>query len=149
MMTEVVRIIEEAVGSCADLTLYDAFYNEHSRTLRVFIDAPAGVDVELCARVSLLLSRRLDEADVIAGKYRLEVSSPGIERPLRKAEHYEKARGQTVKVVTSDEVLLGTLFEVDRQGVRIQIEGGTSYIPFSRIKKARVTEPALVKGGRE
>jgi len=148
MMTELVRMIEETVASCDDVTLYDAFFNEHSRTLRVFIDARAGVDVELCARVSALLSRRLDQSDVIAGKYRLEVSSPGIERPLRRGEHFEKARGQMIKVVTSDEVLIGTLFEVDDSGVRIKTEGGTSYLAYSRIKKARVIEPALVKGGR-
>jgi ribosome maturation factor RimP len=64
--------------------------------LRIFIDAPAGITLDDCADVSQAVSVLLDESDFIAEKYYLEVSSPGIARPLRKVEDFERFAGEPV-----------------------------------------------------
>lgn len=67
-------------------------------TLRLFVDTEAGVGLDDCERVSRAVEALLDVKDVIPGQYRLEVSSPGIERPLRTAPHFAAARGQRVRL---------------------------------------------------
>jgi ribosome maturation factor RimP len=66
--------------------------------LRLYIDGPDGVDVNDCERVSHQVSGLLDVEDPIPGEYTLEVSSPGLDRPLRKAEHFQRFEGQKAKV---------------------------------------------------
>ncbi|MCG4627855.1 ribosome maturation factor RimP, partial [Anaerostipes hadrus] len=68
--------------------------------LRVYIDKENGVDIEECGLVSERLGEKLDEADPIPHNYFLEVSSPGAERPLKKARDFERAVGRTVLVKT-------------------------------------------------
>ena len=70
-------------------------------TLRVYIDGPNGVDVDDCASVSRHLSTVLDVEDPISGNYTLEVSSPGIDRPLARPSHFTAVVGETVRVQTS------------------------------------------------
>ncbi|MCH9770005.1 MAG: ribosome maturation factor RimP [Gammaproteobacteria bacterium] len=66
--------------------------------LRVYIDGPHGIGVDDCAKVSRQLSAVLDVEDPIASAYQLEVSSPGLERPLFKPAHYKNTCGQRIKV---------------------------------------------------
>ncbi|MEI7973619.1 MAG: ribosome maturation factor RimP [Bdellovibrio sp.] len=83
------------------LILYDMNFvnSSQGRTLQVFIDRDrGGVSLEDCERVSQALSLRLDVEDVIQGHYSLEVSSPGLERPLRLPWHFEKAQGKKIWV---------------------------------------------------
>lgn len=83
------------------LLLYDMDFinSSQGRVLQVFIDRDSGgVSVEDCERVSQALSLRLDVEDVIPGHYSLEVSSPGLERPLRLPWHFEKAQGKKIWV---------------------------------------------------
>ncbi|MCB0988353.1 MAG: ribosome maturation factor RimP, partial [Acidimicrobiales bacterium] len=68
--------------------------------LRITLDRPDGVSIDLIAAVTRAVSRLLDEADPIAGEYTLEVTSPGLERPLRTPEHFVRAVGSTVTVKT-------------------------------------------------
>lgn len=94
------RIREMATTVCKDrgIELFDVEIvggAGHS-ILRVYIDDPLGVSVEDCAAVSREMSTLLDVADPIQGRYRLEVSSPGIDRPIR---HTEDARGMIGKLV--------------------------------------------------
>lgn len=70
----------------------------HQGLLRVYIDAEDGVNVDDCARVSHQLSGVLDVEDVIKGKYRLEVSSPGLDRPLFTLAHFERFAGHQAKL---------------------------------------------------
>ena len=67
-------------------------------TLKVYIDSDNGVDIDDCARVSRQISSLLDVEDLISGSYTLEVSSPGLERRLFKAEHFERFKGATIKL---------------------------------------------------
>lgn len=74
-------------------------------TLRVYIDSDKGIDVEDCARVSEQVSAMLDVEDLISGQYNLEVSSPGLERPLFTLEHYRRFLGAMVKIKLSRGVM--------------------------------------------
>lgn len=70
----------------------------HRPTLRVYIDNPQGVDVDDCAAVSRQLSALLDVEDPLPGGYALEVSSPGLDRPLVTPAHFRRFVGETIKV---------------------------------------------------
>ena len=81
--------------------LWGVEYPQASRSglLRVLIDAPGGIDVDTCARVSRMLSDVLDVEDLIPGSYRLEVSSPGLNRPLYTLEQFQRYRGCRLRLV--------------------------------------------------
>src|SRR5690606_6873789 len=88
------------IASDLQLDLYDI--EQRGGTLRVTLDAlpdaDGGVDLEQLALATRLISRELDHHDPVPGKYTLEVSSPGIERPLRRPEHFGRVVGQRVNV---------------------------------------------------
>jgi ribosome maturation factor RimP len=84
--------------SVRGLRLYDV---EHAGgVLRVMVEGDTGPDLGVIADVTRDISRALDDDDPIAGRYSLEVTSPGLERPLRTPDHYRKAVGERVKVKT-------------------------------------------------
>ena len=94
-------------------------------TLRVIVDrAEGGIDLDTVAHASELVSAALDHADPIPGRYTLEVSSPGIERPLRTPAHFRRCVGGTVAVKTrpgtaGERRMEGTLEAADEKGVTI------------------------------
>ena len=111
--------------------------------LRVYIDAPAGITIEDCERVSRQISAVLDVEDPIRGRYRLEVSSPGLDRPLFTAEHFRRFAGSVVKVRLSVPMqgrrnFTGLLQGLDDGQVRLEVEGEHVTVPFDSIEKARV-----------
>jgi ribosome maturation factor RimP len=115
--------------------------------LRLFIDLPGGVvGVEECAKASHAVDRALDVEDFIPTEYSLEVSSPGLDRPLKKPLHFERVKGQTVKVKTFAPLFepprknfVGTLTEVASDGVVVEVEGaGPFRIAFKDIAKAHL-----------
>lgn len=93
---------KEAAAICESLGLYvyDAEYKKegNENVLRIFIDSDSGVTLDECEKVSRALSDRLDELDPIKGAYELEVSSPGIERILKRDWHFDKAIGKKISV---------------------------------------------------
>ena len=87
-------IVEPVVTSLGyELVGVEFLMQGHSGLLRVYIDDEDGIQVNDCQRVSHQLSGVLDVEDVIKGKYQLEVSSPGLDRPLFTAEHFERFQG--------------------------------------------------------
>ncbi|MEM7276179.1 MAG: ribosome maturation factor RimP [Actinomycetota bacterium] len=82
----------------ADAELVDVDWT--GGTLQVVIDHPDGIDIDRLAAVNRLISPILDQHDPVPGRYTLEVSSPGVERPLRRVDHYRRAVGETVIVKT-------------------------------------------------
>jgi ribosome maturation factor RimP len=95
VLTEVDRLIAPILDRI-DADLYDLERN--GGTLRVTVDRPGGIDLDTLAEVNRALGRALDESDPIASSYVLEVTSPGLERALRTAAHWERAVGDRVKV---------------------------------------------------
>jgi ribosome maturation factor RimP len=113
-----------------------------ARLVRVTVDAAGGMDVEAIARISQGLSRLLDETDLLAGAYTLEVGSPGLERDLRRPAHFGKSVGREVVVTTRDPLAgarrhRGVLDEVTGDAVTLRLTEGTLCIPFGQVAQAR------------
>ncbi|MGN0985526.1 MAG: ribosome maturation factor RimP [Candidatus Enterenecus sp.] len=99
-VTDVVAALAAPIVEEAGCTLWDVEYVKEAGEwfLRVYIDREGGVDIDCCEAVSRPLSDKLDEADPIQGSYTFEVSSAGLDRALRKPEHFEKCLGEQVDV---------------------------------------------------
>jgi ribosome maturation factor RimP len=105
---------------------------------RVYVTVPDGVTLDLCADISHDLSPFLDVHPPIGGHYRLEVSSPGIERKLRKATHFQNAIGERVKLkVPGQDRLKGKLISADSDGITIETKNGEESYSYSDIAKAK------------
>ncbi len=122
------------------LRLYDFEFNDVARVLKILIDKSEGVTIGDCTRTSAALSRELDQLDLIRGRYHLEVSSPGINRPLKRLEHYQWAIGKMVTVETGSRAVTGYLRRADEQSVLIATPAGEETIPFADIARAKVNE---------
>lgn len=113
------------------------------RVLRLALDGPQGITLDQCAAASRALAPVLDEASDLQGAYVLEVSSPGINRPLVKPEHYQRFLGETVKIRLRDKqdggnTISGVLREL-RDGVLvIDTTVGPKMVPLERIARARL-----------
>lgn len=112
--------------------------------LRVLVDKPGRVTVEECARLSVDLSRRLDEVQTPVGPYRLEVSSPGLDRPLRSAGDFRKAVGRLARMTTSAPVngrreLQGRITACGGQAVELELaDGSVVEVPLAHVSAARL-----------
>ncbi|MFC1664323.1 ribosome maturation factor RimP [Pseudomonadota bacterium] len=111
--------------------------------VRLYIDSDKGVNVDDCALVSRQVSALLDVEDPIEGEYTLEVSSPGVDRPLVELEHFEKVIGERIKVRTNEYILgrrrfTGKLLGLANENISIDVDGEIYEIPFSSIEKARL-----------
>lgn len=134
-IVERVRATVEPLLANQSLSVYDVELS--GSTLRILIEGPEGVDLEAIAHMTRLISVALDDADPIPGKYTLEVSSPGLERPLRTPDHFRGAVGETVTlklVPTAEERRVkGTLADADDLGVTVD----GHRIAYDDIDKAR------------
>ena len=115
--------------------------------LRLFIDKPGGrVGLDECSQVSRAVDTVLDVEDVVPHEYNLEVSSPGVNRPLKKPVHFERVKGQKIKVKTFGPLgepprknFTGTLTEVAADAIAVDVEGAGSFrISFKDIAKANL-----------
>jgi ribosome maturation factor RimP len=118
-----------------------------SGLVRLYLDAEAGITVEDCARVSRAVSEVLDAEDPIPGEYTLEVSSPGLERPLRTAEHFGRFVGETVFVELAQphegrRRFLGLLTAADATTIEVEVDGQRHVLPVSGIRKAHLAPQA-------
>ncbi len=95
---ERIRLLVAPLIDDTPADLYDITYA--GGVLQITVDQPGGVDMAVIGRLTRAISRLLDETDPIAGAFTLEVSSPGLERPLRTAEHFTRAMGETISVKT-------------------------------------------------
>ena len=139
-----VEALVRPVVEQAGLELVDvAFLRESGhRVLRVTIDRDGGVDLDTISGTSERLSRRLDLEDELPGPYTLEVSSPGIERPLRTTRDFERRVGEKVKVKTSVPVdgsrtHSGTLTAASEDEVTVATDTGEHRITRKDISSAR------------
>jgi ribosome maturation factor RimP len=112
------------------------------RLLRVTVDRDGGVDLDTIAATSERISRRLDVEDAVPGSYTLEVTSPGVERPLRRPADFVRRVGEKVKVKTAEpvegvRVLVGTIVAADEERVTISTEAGERTVAHDLIESAR------------
>jgi len=112
-------------------------------TLRIFIDKPEGVTLADCERISRLAGDILDAHDPISSHYILEVSSPGINRPLKKSADFQRFAGQKALIETKIPIsgrkrYKGLLAGVENENVVISVDGVDHCIPIEQIRKARL-----------
>ena len=135
-----VRPVVEGAG----LEMVEVTFRRESgrKVLRVVVDREQGVDLEIIARTSELVSRRLDLEGFAPGPYALEVSSPGIERPLKRAVDFQRRVGDRVKVRTTEPIEgarnhAGALVSADAEAIVIATDGGELRVPYANIASAR------------
>ncbi len=119
---------------------YDAeIVKENDNTIyRISIIKDGGVDLDLCAEISNDISPLLDVHPPVGGNYFLEVSSPGIERNLRKAKHFMSAIGERIKLkIVGGQKLKGILKSADEEGIVVTNKDGEHNFSYPQILKAK------------
>jgi ribosome maturation factor RimP len=150
-VSEKIRDIAERILASLGMELVDIEYKREGRqmVLRFFIDKTGGITLDDCAEVSRELSAILDVEDIIPGKYFLEVSSPGLNRPLKKESDYLRHIGRLVKIKTFEllpddagnkrKTFLGELTGFTDGTVTIRLrEGQNAEIPIEKVAKANL-----------
>lgn len=128
-----------------ELELVDIQYRreQHGWVLRLTIDKLDGISLDECAAVSRELSQLLDIEDFIDQKYNLEVSSPGLDRPLKSMADFErfvgrKAKVKTVEPVAGEHVFIGKIIKTEGESIVLGIGDKEVTILFSQVAKARL-----------
>jgi ribosome maturation factor RimP len=152
MMSKRVQAITQAVTDLAEPVLDDmgfelvdvAYLSKHGRwILRLTIDKEGGVTIDDCARVSRELGDLIDVKDIITRQYVLEVSSPGLDRPLKKSKDFLGAVGKKIKVKTLEPVqgrrkFVGTLTRFEDGILYLDMEEGVVELPWPDVDKANL-----------
>lgn len=149
--TLVMPILDDLGFELVDLQLQN---EGRQLALRIFIDKPGGITLDDCVAVSREVGAILEVDDPIRSAYRLEVSSPGLDRPLKKPADYERFAGQKIKLKTRQlldpdqrghtrKTFVGVLLGLEAGLVRLELDdrhGGVAEIPLDEIEKANLLE---------
>ncbi len=144
-LEDLLRPVVESLG-CQLWGLEYLSQGRHT-TLRLYIDSPGGIGVEHCEQVSRQVSAIMDVEDPIAGEYTLEVSSPGLDRPLYTLEQFKQYVGEKISLrlrqaFEGRRKFQGLLNGVENDEVLLVVDNEEYVLPFEWIEKARV-EPAV------
>ncbi len=159
---EVIRPLVEQNG----LRLYDVEFQ--GRTLKVFIHKDGGASINDCAETSRLLNPVLDVEDLVpGGRWELEVSTPGLDRDLKKPHHFESALGEMIHVITTQPLsnwnkgtdendkffekrkkIKGKLIKFDQSNLEIETDGRMVIVPIHNLSRAYVNFE-LIKGPKK
>lgn len=143
-MTYLWELLEPVVtGMGYELVEIEFDSHPKNKVLRLYIDKEDGIVIEDCSDVSQQVSAVIDVEDPISGFYNLEVSSPGLDRPLRKIGDYERFQGEMVKIKTAmpqdgRRNFKGQIKGVDGDAVLIECDGKEFSLPVAAIDKARL-----------
>ncbi|HPQ69635.1 MAG TPA: ribosome maturation factor RimP [bacterium] len=143
---KIAALAEPVCAACGvDLYMVEVLGDRaHGKTrVRVVIDALDGVGIDDCAKVSRQLSAVMDVEDPIKGAYNLEVSSPGLDRPLRNLDDVRAAIGKTIFLETRETIegrkrFSGRVEDVLTDVIAIQVDGRLFHIPASAVSKAKL-----------
>ena len=134
-LEESIKLAVESLGA----NLYDIVtVKEHDKNIfRVLVTAENGISLDKCAEISRMISPILDVDEPMGGEYILEVSSPGIERKLRKKEHFIASVGEKVKIKNfATETYKGELISADNEKIVVETEFGKEEITYDNILAA-------------
>jgi ribosome maturation factor RimP len=111
--------------------------------LRLYIDKEGGVSIDDCTHISQEIGRSLDVEDFISAPYTLEVSSPGLTRPLKSEKDFIKYQNHLIKVKTLNPIgnqrrFKGKLLGISENSIEIEVGGGIIYIPLANVAKANL-----------
>lgn len=150
-VVEQVNAVAQPILDSMGIEMVDLEFRKegHGMILRLFIDKPGGIMLDDCSAVSRELSEILDVEEIVPCHYTLEVSSPGLNRPLTKPADYDRYAGKLVKVRTYEMIaddagnrrktFLGQLVELKDGIIHIRLkEGQTAAIPFDKVAKANL-----------
>ena len=138
------KMLEAPVDSLGyELVHLELVTQGKDRVLRLYIDAPGGIQIDDCEAVSHHVSAILDVEDPVNSGYLLEVSSPGLDRPLVKPNHFRQFVGDRARIVMSDYVLgrrrfTGQMVDADDNSVTMEVDGESYELPYSQIESARL-----------
>ncbi|TLP41231.1 ribosome maturation factor RimP [Arcobacter arenosus] len=130
--------IEIAVQGCG-AEIYDIVtLKENDKNIyRVYVTAKGGISLDKCAEISRMISPILDIEEPMQGNYNLEVSSPGIERKLKKPQHYKASIGEKVKLKDfNKDTVKGELIFADDNEIKIKTEHGEEIVTYDEISTA-------------
>jgi len=140
---ERIQNLAEGVAARHGYEVVDVEYTKEKGRwfVRIFIDKPLGITLNDCEQMSRDLSDELDENDFIPHAYILEVSSPGLERPLKRPEDYRRFEGRLIEVKCYAPVgglrkLRGRLAGSDQEGITIEADGEILRVAWPNIAKA-------------
>ncbi len=129
--TQIAKIIEANGASLYDTEVVTEF---DETIFRVYITKVGGVELDLCAAISNELSPFLDVHPPMSGRYRLEVSSPGIERKLTKPVHFKNAIGEKVKLkILGGDKFKGVLQSADDEGIAVETKEGEERFSYGQL----------------
>ena len=113
------------------------------RVLSVILDADGPVEADVVERVAKDLSRALDQADPLQGSYTLEVTTPGLGRPLESARDFRRQRGHEVSIVRGGVAssVQGVVLDADDQAVTLDVDGSQLQVPLSDVVRGTVVLP--------
>lgn len=144
-VVDIVRDIVEPHCKSAGLELVDVEFVKEGpfRYLRIIIDKEEGVSLDDCSEVSKFLNVKLDQIDPIEENYFLEVTSPGIERELKRPEDFKRFAGKTVQIklftpVDGQKVLKGTLVGLEDQTLKITVGSQNIEVPKEKVSSVRL-----------
>lgn len=141
------ELLDAFEAGCADngveIVTVEVIGSKKAPIIRVYIDAEGGISFTELSDAQEWIGKLCDEIDPFPGAYTLEVSSPGIDRPLRTVEHFQRYAGEDVAIRTRAQIegrmnFKGLLKGVDDSNVYVEIEGTDYEIPMSEIKRANI-----------
>ncbi|HMM21603.1 MAG TPA: ribosome maturation factor RimP [Selenomonadales bacterium] len=144
---QIENLVERLVGEVitgSDLELVDVEYvKERDWYLRVFLDKQGGLEVEDCQWVSEKLEEKLDELDPIKDSYILEVSSPGLDRPLKRDRDFVRHVGDAIEIhtfapVNGQKMLVGKLLSLENNTIHVDVDGTEMSIPREKASQVRL-----------
>jgi len=141
---EIQRLLEPAIERLGyELTDLEVRLGGQGGLLRLTIDKPDGIDLDDCEKVSHAMSALLDVEDPVPGNYRLEVSSPGLDRKLTKVEHFQRFEGETLKVtmrlpIEGRRRFRGRLLSSNEENIVVEVDGESHSLPLTMIDTARL-----------
>jgi ribosome maturation factor RimP len=130
-------------GMGFDLIEIEHFPNPKHGVLRLYIDKEGGVTVDDCSAVSHQISALIDVEEPIRGKFNLEISSPGLDRPLRRLQDFQRFTGSMVKLKTmmpldGQRNFKGRMLEVNEEVLVLETDTEEISLPMNAIEKARI-----------
>lgn len=132
----ILSVLEAENIELVDFELKGSISNQ---IIRVYVDVESGVDLNLCVDLSRKIADRLDIENIITGQYRLEVSSPGVHRPLISLKDFRRNIGRRVNLAYNDgKSVIGIIDHVDDANVYIDNEGEQCCVPLAAIRCAKI-----------
>ncbi len=135
------EIVEETISENPSIFLVDIVVKGNTGNIKVIVllDGDEGISIDECSRVSRTLGNQMEEEEIMDGKYTLEVSSPGLDHPLKLHRQYVKNKGRNLEVETTEgQKIEGKLTEVTDQEIVINVNKEDRTMSFTEISQSKV-----------